>query len=248
MKNTIRAGIRAALLAGMLAATEVAAWGGTVYDPWNHAENISQLAKQVEQVQQTIQLVSQGGQMLDLANLNQMSWVIDLVKVHQQMGTLGALQSALGQFYQSASGASGAVEGIWKQYQNSDVRTWEDYAAREQRIADASHGQHTAAFQHASATLAGLDQQHQTIRDLSAKTDTSVGSMQLLQVLNKHMGMIAQQNTQLLAVSAQGRQEESDEKAQEDLRTKEAVRLQGQWRKSNQRSVDSLRSWLGGGK
>lgn len=247
-KKTIR--IRAVLLAGCLLANSPAAlaWGGTVYDPWNHAENIGQLAKQIEQIQQTIQLVSQGGQMLNLANLNQMSWVIDLVKVHQQQGSLAALQGTLANLYQSASGASGAVEGIYKNYQNSSVSNWDEYLAREQRIAEQNHGVHTASFQHASTTLQDLEQQHQAIRDLSAKTDTSVGSMQLLQTLNKHMNLIAQQNTQLMAVNTQGRREEADEKAQADLKKREEARLQAQWRRSNQESSDSLKKWLGGGK
>lgn len=206
---------RTRLLAVMLCASS-AANALTVYDPWNHIENINQLAQQVQQVQQAIQLVQQGGQMLNLANLNQMSWIIDLVGVHQQQGTLTSLQSALSSFYQQAGGASGALQGIWRQYQYSSVPTWNEYLEREQRIAEANHGVHTAAFQHASETLQGLEQQHRTIQDLSARTDTSVGTMQLMQTLNKHMNLIAQQNTQILGLLAQQRQEESDEKSQED--------------------------------
>ena len=189
---------------------------GVVYDPWNHAENIAQLTQQVQQVQQAIQMVTDQQQLLRMAGLDQMKWIIDLVNVHQQAGSLMALKNRLNGLYGAAQGAQAAMEGIWKQYIHSDLNTWEKYMAREQRIADANHGVHTAAFQHAAETIQGLEQQHQAIEELSSRTDTSIGTQQLLQTLNKHMNLIATQNTQILGLLAQQRQEESDEKAQAD--------------------------------
>lgn len=232
--------IRAMLLGACLTAASSAS-ALTVYDPWNHIENIQQLAQQVQQVQQAIQLVSQGGQMLNLANLNQMSWVIDLVNVHQQQGSLSALQSVLGRYYQSATGASGAMEGIYRQYQYSNVSSWDEYMARERTIADANRGVHTAAFQHASETLGGLEQQHRAIQDLSARTDTSVGTMQLLQTLNKHMNVIATQNTQMLGMLAQQRQEAVDEREQEVERIKQRLEQEERYMdEESSRNLDGL--------
>ena len=49
---------------------------GVFYDPWNHAENIAQLAQQVQQVQQAIQMVTDQQQLLRMAGLDQMKWII----------------------------------------------------------------------------------------------------------------------------------------------------------------------------
>ncbi len=195
------------LVSGLLMAPLGRAGLDIVYDPWNHAENIAQLAQQVQQVQQAIQMVTDQQQLLHMAGLDQMKWVIDLVNVQRQAGTLVSLQNRLSSLYGAAQGAHGALHAIWRQYLHSDLTTWDAYMAREQRIADDNHGVHTAAFQHAAETLQGLEQQHQAIEELSSRTDTSMGTQQLLQTLNKHMNLIATQNTQILGLLAQKRQE-----------------------------------------
>lgn len=242
--NSVRIAV---LVVGLLTTPLGRAGLGVVYDPWNHAENIAQLAQQVQQVQSAIQMVTDQQQLLRMAGLDQMKWVIDLVNVHQQQGTLAALKSRLGGLYGSAQGAQGALEGIWKQYLTSDVPTWDQYLAREQRIADANHGIHTTAFQHATETLNGLDQQHQAIQRLSSKTDTAMGTQQLLQTLNKHMNLIATQNTQMLGLLAQKRQEESDEKAQADIEKKEAPERLRRARSASEANTNAFFSAFGSG-
>lgn len=217
--------IRALVLAATLSLTTGAS-ALTVYDPWNHIENINQLAQQVEQVAHLVEMVKSGRIIQEIAEMNNLGWVIDMVETYQKtVGALDNLQSALNGLYQSANASSASLEEIAKMYLNSPVQTWDEYVERENRIAEANNGVHTAAFQHATETLKGLEQQHKTIQELGAKADTATGSKQLMQLLNKHMGLIASQNAQLVAATSQKNAAEADEKMQEAKRAAEQSKV-----------------------
>ena len=233
--------VKHALIAALLAVgISSTASADIVYDPWNHAENIAQLAQNIKEVQQMIQMVTQQGQILNLAQLDNLKWVIDLVNVHEQQGTLQFLMNQLGQLYDQSESAERATRGIYREYLTSDL-SWEEYLAREKRITEANNGVHTATFQHATETLQGLEQQYDTIRDLNSRTDTAQGTQQLLQTLNKHMNLIATQNAQILALIAQERREESDEKAQQDEKKKKSLEAHRAAKAARERSWNSLR-------
>ncbi|MCG7871013.1 MAG: hypothetical protein JAZ11_02795 [Candidatus Thiodiazotropha lotti] len=233
----------AVLIAGLTITPLGKAGLGIVYDPWNHAENIAQLVQQVQQVQQAIQMVTDQQQLLRMAGLDQMKWIIDLVQVHQQQGTLAALRTALGQFYSQAQSAQGATEGIYRQYLQSDL-DWNGYIDRENRIAQANHGVHTAAFQHATQTQQGLEQQHRTIQELSSRTDSAMGTQQLLQTLNKHMNLIATQNTQLLGLQTQSSQTDNDAKAQLAAKHQEEIEKQQAAKAVSDAMIENVRDAL----
>ena len=241
--NKQKTSFRAAAVAVLFLVASGAPAMDVVYDPANHIENIGQLMQQIKEVQEMIQLVSQQGQLLNLAQLDNLKWVIDLVQVHQQQGTLSLLQNQLGQFYQQAQDAQGATQGIYREYMASNL-TWDEYIAREQRITEGNNGVHTAAFEHATETLKGLDQQYEAIRDLNARIDSAQGTQQLLQVLGKHMNLIATQEAQMLALTAQQRQEESDEKAQRDARVAKSIEAHKAVKTAGERSWGSFREAL----
>ena len=214
--------LRALFLAVGLTLATAASAAGTVYDPWNHVENINQLAQQVKQVANLVEMVKSGQIIQEIAQANGLGWVIDLVETYQQTaGALENLQSSLNNLYQAANSSSASMEEIARMYLNSPVQTWDEFVEREERIAEANNGVHTAAFQHATETIRSLEQQQRTIKTLGEKANTSRGTNQLLVTLNQNANLIASQNAQILAITAQKVAAEADEKQQREAKAKE---------------------------
>ena len=182
-------------------------FGGIVYDPTNHAENLLTAARSLEQINNQIQQLQNEAQMLINQARNLASLPYSALQQIQQ--NVQRTQQLLGQAQSIAFDVQNIDQAFQQQYGNVSLS-----ATDQQLVADArSRWENTVGgLQDAMRVQAGVVGNIETNRtqmsELVGQSQNAAGALQATQAGNQLLALQSQQLSDLIAVmSANGRSE-----------------------------------------
>lgn len=224
----IAAALAAVTMTVVTPAPAHAQFGGVVYDPRNHAENILTAARQLEQINNQVRQLANEAQML-------MNQARDLASLPTSVA--GELQDSLGEvetLLREAEGLAYDMTEIERDYERLFRERYRTGTANSQIVGDAREAWQLArqGYRHSLEVQAGVVEQLRadaaTLDRLLAENQGATGNLQAVQAGNQLTALAAKQSMQLQSLIAASARAEALERARAN-----AVREQARARSRN---------------
>lgn len=209
------AGTRATVLLAVLLTATPSAWGGggfggIVYDPTNHAENLVTALQTAQQYALDLQRYEREFR----AMLNVDEFIGD------SMGALGDFQSYLNEVNALSDRLRDAdrfMTELHRDFSVSQADDWEGYYQTRRRQSELGQSHAEARFRHASQVMQSVDGQYARIREAERRVPGIVGTREGLQQLNAQMTMVTRQNAQMIELASEQALVESEQRTTDEL-------------------------------
>lgn len=197
----------------------------TVYDPWNHIENISILGQNVKQVAEMVNMVQQQIQLVNNAIMQAQMIGQNIASVLDQKTKLLTMLNELNKLKELYSNAENMIKGLKDKFDLSNFDSWEDFIKAEQSAMEMNSTSREATFKNATETLESIKEQQKVIQKLTNDLDGAVGTNQLLQTMGRQLSVMSEQNAQALAMQAQNTRQEMQERELKEKKAQAAAEV-----------------------
>ncbi|MBA29667.1 P-type conjugative transfer protein TrbJ [uncultured Hyphomonas sp.] len=211
--------LAAILLSGLMAppASAQLFGGGIVYDPSNHAENILQAARALQQIDNQVRQLTH-----EIDMIEKMARDLETLPVEVARGIIADRIRRIEELMREADGIGYGVEAVERDYEDLYPETYgetppanvvlvEDARARWQQ----SRLAHKHTLLMVAETVRDTDQDADALAGLVEESQTAVGNLQALQAGNQIKALSAQQLMQMEALLAAHYRAEALDRARE---------------------------------
>ena len=211
--------LAAILLSGLIAppASAQLFGGGIVYDPSNHAENILQAARALQQIDNQVRQLTH-----EIDMIEKMARDLETLPVEVARGIIADRIRRIEELMREADGIGYGVEAVERDYEDLYPETYgetppanvvlvEDARARWQQ----SRLAHKHTLLMVAETVRDTDQDADALAGLVEESQTAVGNLQALQAGNQIKALSAQQLMQMEALLAAHYRAEALDRARE---------------------------------
>lgn len=211
--------LAAILLSGLMAppASAQLFGGGIVYDPSNHAENILQAARALQQIDNQVRQLTHEIEMIE-----KMARDLETLPVEVARGIIADRIRRIEELMREADGVGYGVEAVERDYEDLYPETYgetppanvvlvEDARARWQQ----SRLAHKHTLLMVAETVRDTEQDADALAGLVEESQTAVGNLQALQAGNQIKALSAQQLMQMEALLAAHYRAEALDRARE---------------------------------
>jgi P-type conjugative transfer protein TrbJ len=233
------------LLAALAGTANAGGTGSVVYDPMNHAENITTAMQTTANLAETVKIaeLTQLQYLMDLQNYLT-SGDIRLLEQQAQYKSLKQLRGELESLLATGENARDRIMQRFREYVASPL-DFEDYVSRERQLAERRLGKNAVIFAAEQQALADLDHQHAVVQRLGRQVATATGTNQLLQHLNEHMSLVAAQNSQVIALAAHQGHRAAEQVVEDEARKSAELDARESHRRSMDVELDGIGRMLG---
>lgn len=206
--------------------------GSVVYDPMNHAENITTALQTTATLGETVKIaeLTQGQYLIDLQNYLPPTDFRFQEQV-KQYESLKDFRREVEDLYGKSENAKEIIERRQREFIASGL-SWEDYMDREKLFSD-EYGERTESmFKAELKALEDVERQHEVVANLAKKVQLAQGDRQLVSYLNEHMNVIATQNSQVVSLIAKEGIRQSIDEAEAKEVTDKAIKKRDLLRKA----------------
>jgi P-type conjugative transfer protein TrbJ len=219
--------------------------GSVVYDPMNHAENITTAMQTTANLAETIKIAetTQLQYLLELQNYLS-SGDIRLLEQQAANKQMRALRGELESLLATGENARDRIMQRFKEYVASPL-DWQGYIARERQLAERRLGKNAVIFATEQQALQDLDQQHAVVQRLGREVATATGTNQLLQILSQHMSLVATQNSQVIALAAHQGHRQAEQVVEAEARKSAELDARESHRRSMDVELDGIGRMMG---
>ena len=191
--------------------------GGIVYDPSNHAENILQAARALQQIDNQVRQLTH-----EIDMIEKMARDLETLPVEVARGIIADRIRRIEELMREADGIGYGVEAVERDYEDLYPETYgetppanvvlvEDARARWQQ----SRLAHKHTLLMVAETVRDTDQDADALAGLVEESQTAVGNLQALQAGNQIKALSAQQLMQMEALLAAHYRAEALDRARE---------------------------------
>ena len=211
--------LAAILLSGLMAppASAQLFGGGIVYDPSNHAENILQAARALQQIDNQVRQLTH-----EIDMIEKMALDLETLPVEVARGIIADRIRRIEELMRDADGIGYGVEAVERDYEDLYPETYgetppanvvlvEDARARWQQ----SRLAHKHTLLMVAETVRDTEQDADALTGLVEESQTAVGNLQALQAGNQIKALSAQQLMQMEALLAAHYRAEALDRARE---------------------------------
>ena len=211
--------LAAILLSGLMAppASAQLFGGGIVYDPSNHAENILQAARALQQIDNQVRQLTH-----EIDMIEKMARDLETLPVEVARGIIADRIRRIEELMRDADGIGYGVEAVERDYEDLYPETYgETPPANVVLVADArarwqqSRLAHKHTLLMVAETVRDTDQDADALAGLVEESQTAVGNLQALQAGNQIKALSAQQLMQMEALLAAHYRAEALDRARE---------------------------------
>ena len=211
--------LAAILLSGLMAppASAQLFGGGIVYDPSNHAENILQAARALQQIDNQVRQLTH-----EIDMIEKMARDLETLPVEVARGIIADRIRRIEELMRDADGIGYGVEAVERDYEDLYPETYgETPPANVVLVADArarwqqSRLAHKHTLLMEAETVRDTEQDADALAGLVEESQTAVGNLQALQAGNQIKALSAQQLMQMEALLAAHYRAEALDRARE---------------------------------
>ncbi|HCJ16869.1 MAG TPA: P-type conjugative transfer protein TrbJ [Hyphomonas sp.] len=211
--------LAAILLSGLMAppASAQLFGGGIVYDPSNHAENILQAARALQQIDNQVRQLTH-----EIDMIEKMARDLETLPVEVARGIIADRIRRIEELMRDADGIGYGVEAVERDYEDLYPETYgETPPANVVLVADArarwqqSRLAHKHTLLMVAETVRDTEQDADALTGLVEESQTAVGNLQALQAGNQIKALSAQQLMQMEALLAAHYRAEALDRARE---------------------------------
>ncbi|MAA83005.1 MAG: P-type conjugative transfer protein TrbJ [Hyphomonas sp.] len=211
--------LAAILLSGLMAppASAQLFGGGIVYDPSNHAENILQAARALQQIDNQVRQLTH-----EIDMIEKMARDLETLPVEVARGIIADRIRRIEELMRDADGIGYGVEAVERDYEDLYPETYgETPPANVVLVADArarwqqSRLAHKHTLLMVAETVRDTEQDADALAGLVEESQTAVGNLQALQAGNQIKALSAQQLMQMEALLAAHYRAEALDRARE---------------------------------
>lgn len=203
------------VLGGLLALSGTSAqatggFGGIVYDPTNHVENIATALQTAQQY--ALDLRRFEAEFRAMMNLDQYlgNSLLALNDYQALVNDVNALSNRL-------RDADRFLTDLHRDLAVSPAQNWEDYHRLRRTQAEAGQAHAEARFRHAADIMNGVDDQYERMREAERRVPQIEGTREGFQQLSAQMSMVTRQNAQMLELVSSQTMAESEEIAIDEM-------------------------------